>query len=128
MKNLILENYRCPDYESGLYKGIPMEYRNHPKVQELMRTRLFTVRYRGNSKVGYDRPKDFVHKDKADTFAIYPYSNYEEFETSNDVTGITPPAKYPIGQYHEWVAYREEHTKAIIEIAEKLDAGLTLCA
>lgn len=68
MKNLILEDYRCPDYESGLYKGIPMEYRNHPKVQELMRTRLFTVRYRGNSKVGYDRPKDFVHKDKADTF------------------------------------------------------------
>ena len=29
------------------------------------------IRYRGNSKPGYRRPRDFVHMAYADTFAIY---------------------------------------------------------
>jgi len=29
------------------------------------------IRYRGNSKPGYRRPRDYVHMAYADTFAIY---------------------------------------------------------
>ena len=61
--------------ESSLYKGIPIVYRHDPIVRELMKTRLFSVRYRGCSKKGYSRPQDYCHKEYADTFAIYPYSN-----------------------------------------------------
>ena len=39
--------------ESSLYKGIPIVYRYHPLVRELMKTRLFSVKYRGCSKKGY---------------------------------------------------------------------------
>ena len=39
--------------ESSLYKGIPIVYRHDPIVRELMKTRLFSVRYRGCSKKGY---------------------------------------------------------------------------
>ena len=66
--------------ESSLYKGIPIVYRHDPIVRELMKTRLFSVRYRGCSKKGYSRPQDYCHKEYADTFAIYPYSNYPEYE------------------------------------------------
>lgn len=66
--------------ESSLYKGIPIVYRYHPLVRELMKTRLFSVKYRGCSKKGYKRPQNGCHKDYADTFAIYPYSNYPEYK------------------------------------------------
>ena len=36
--------------EQSLYKGIPIVYRYHPLVRELMKTRLFSVKYRGCSK------------------------------------------------------------------------------
>ena len=39
--------------ESSLYKGIPIVYRYDPLVRELMKTRLFSVKYRGCSKKGY---------------------------------------------------------------------------
>ena len=66
--------------EQSLYKGIPIVYRYDPLVRELMKTRLFSVRYRGCSKKGYNRPQQHCHKEYADTFAIYPYSNYPEYE------------------------------------------------
>ena len=66
--------------ESSLYKGIPIVHRHDPIVRELMKTRLFSVRYRGCSKKGYSRPQQHCHKEYADTFAIYPYSNYPEYE------------------------------------------------
>ena len=66
--------------ESSLYKGIPIVYRYHPLVRKLMKTRLFSVKYRGCSKKGYSRPQNGCHKEYADTFAIYPYSNYPEYE------------------------------------------------
>ena len=74
--------------EQSLYKGIPIVYRYHPLVRKLMKTRLFSVKYRGASKKsctlsgyeGYGRPQNFCHKEGADSFAIYPYSNYEEFK------------------------------------------------
>ena len=66
--------------ESSLYKGIPIVYRYHPLVRELMKTRVFSVKYRGCSKKGYSRPQNGCHKEYADTFAIYPYSNYPEYK------------------------------------------------
>ena len=62
--------------ESSLYKGIPIVYRYDPLVRELMKTRLFSVKYRGCSK----KIVHGCHKEYADTFAIYPYSNYPEYE------------------------------------------------
>ena len=110
---LELNDYKCTEkYESGIYKGIPMEYRNHPKVQELMKTRLFTVRYRGKSKPYYNRPVDFCHKDYADSFAIYPYSNYEEFRTKDDYIGLESPD-------------RDKHRELVCEVAEKINKLFT---
>ena len=65
--------------EQSLYKGIPIVYRYHPLVRELMKTRLFSVKYRGCSKKVIN-PQNGCHKEYADTFAIYPYSNYPEYK------------------------------------------------
>lgn len=65
--------------DNALYKGIPAVYRYHPAVRDLMKTRLFSVKYRGRSKEGYKRPQNYCHKDYAETFAIYPYSSYSEY-------------------------------------------------
>jgi|TARA_B100001105_G_C22082047_1_gene311263 hypothetical protein len=83
-------NWKC---ESALYKGIPISERQNPVVRELMKTRLFSVKYRGISKMiptpagvsgyltqWYERPQGYCHKHGADTFAIYPYSNYKEYK------------------------------------------------
>ena len=71
-----LEIYKSPENESSSFKGIPMSERQNPAVRELMKTRLFSVKYRGKSKAGYQRPQCYIRKEFADTFAIYPYSNY----------------------------------------------------
>ena len=73
-----LKIYKSPKNESSSFKGIPMSERQNPAVRELMKTRLFSVKYRGKSKEGYSRPQAYCHKEGADTFAIYPYSNYPE--------------------------------------------------
>ena len=75
-----LFDYKSPDSEASIFKGIPISERQNPVVRELMKSRLFSVRYRGTSKDNYDRPQDYCHKEYADTFAIYPHSNYEEYK------------------------------------------------
>ena len=72
-------DYQSPTYESSCFKGIPIIYRYHPKIRKIMKSRLFSVKYRGKSKVGYVRPQNHCHKEGADTFAIYPYSSYPEY-------------------------------------------------
>ena len=122
---LELNDYKCVEkYESGIYKGIPMEYRNHPKVQELMKTRLFTVRYRGKSKPYYNRPVDFCHKDYAETFAIYPYSNYEEFRTKDDYIGLESPDYYN-AEYAEVKEFKDKHRELVCEVAKKINKLFT---
>ena len=74
-----LFDYKSPDHEKSVFKGIPISERQNPIVRELMQSRLFSVRYRGTSKDNYDRPQSHCHKEGADTFAIYPYSNYDEY-------------------------------------------------
>ena len=87
MNELNISDYETTG-EQSLYKGIPIVYRYHPVIRSLMKSRLFSVKYRGASKKsctlsgyeGYGRPQNFCHKEGADSFAIYPYSNYEEYK------------------------------------------------
>ena len=103
-----LDRYRSPDYESSLWKGIPIAYRYHPAVLRLIRgdnergVRL-RPRYRGKSKpaLGYKRRQSYVTEEFADTFALYPVSNYRA-ETSlssrkADTSGMNEPITYPVG-------------------------------
>ena len=123
---LNLNEYKCPDYESGLYKGIPMKHRNHPVVQEILKTRLFTVRYRGTSKVGYNRPVDYCHKDYADTFAIYPYANYDEYQTKDDYLGLEKPKYDPVVRNYEDIReFRDTHIRLTCEVADAIVRELT---
>ena len=83
-----LERYISPENESSVFKGIPISMRHTYSIRNLMMTRKFSVRYRGKSKLNYVdgvldspadmyiRPQAYCHKDHAETFAIYPYSNY----------------------------------------------------
>ena len=79
----LLAKYISPENESSVFKGIPIDLRNSDEVRNLMMTRKFSVTYRGKSKFLtpgkpflYRRPQSYCHKEYADTFAIYPYSNY----------------------------------------------------
>jgi len=103
-----LDRYRSPDYEQSLYKGIPIAYRYHPAVLRLIRgdnekgVRL-RPRYRGKSKpeIGYKRRQSYVTEEFADTFALYPVSNYRA-ETSlssrkADTSSMNEPITYPVG-------------------------------
>ena len=76
----LLAKYISPEKESSTFKGIPIWLRHSDEVRNLMMTRKFSVKYRGTSKHcgndSYFRPQSHCHKQWADTFAIYPYSNY----------------------------------------------------
>ena len=78
----LLAKYLSPENESSTFKGIPISLRYSDEVRNLMMTRKFSVKYRGTSKFcnmgteNYIRPQSYCHKEYADTFAIYPYSNY----------------------------------------------------
>ena len=79
----LLAKYLSPENESSTFKGIPISLRYSDEVRNLMMTRMFSVKYRGKSKLNYVdnlylyiRPQSHCHKDHAETFAIYPYSNY----------------------------------------------------
>ena len=76
----LLAKYISPENESSTFKGIPIWLRHSDEVRNLMMTRKFSVKYRGTSKPcgkdSYFRPQSHCHKQWADTFAIYPYSNY----------------------------------------------------
>ena len=68
----LLKKYISPNCESSSFKGIPMSL--YHEVTRLLPMKNRRLRFRGTSKPGYSRPRDFVHKDKADTFAVY-YDN-----------------------------------------------------
>ena len=65
----LLESFRSPGYETSEFKGIPMVL--YRKVTRLLPMKDRRIRFRGKSKPGYVRPAMFVHKDFADTFAVY---------------------------------------------------------
>ena len=68
--NQIAKKYKGRPFERGIAKGIPMKYLSLFK-EFSKKVKPLRIRYRGNSKPGYRRPRDFVHMAYADTFAIY---------------------------------------------------------
>ena len=72
----IIKQFRSPDDERSIAKGIPMQFLglfyDYSKMVQPLR-----IRYRGTSKsfsdgyVYYRRPVDYIHRKYADTFAIY---------------------------------------------------------
>ena len=68
----LLESFRSPSSHESMFKGIPMVL--YRKVTRLLPMKDRRIRFRGKSKPGYLRPAMFVHKDFADTFAVY-YDN-----------------------------------------------------
>ena len=67
--NKIAKKYVSTKYETSIAKGIPMKYLNFFK-EFSKKVKPLRIRYRGNSKPGYKRPRDYVHMAYADTFAI----------------------------------------------------------
>ena len=66
-----LYKYPAHENETAFAKGIPNTEYNHQLIDRLAKIVPIRRRYRGNSKPGYRRPRDFVHKDMADTIALY---------------------------------------------------------
>ena len=72
----IIKQYRSSDRERSIAKGIPIQllgiFYSYSKMVLPLR-----IRYRGSSKsfpngyTYYRRPRDYVHRIYADTFAIY---------------------------------------------------------
>jgi hypothetical protein len=72
----IIKQFRSPNDERSIAKGIPMQFLglfyNYSKMVQPLR-----IRYRGSSKYFpngyryYRRPRDYIHRIYADTFAIY---------------------------------------------------------
>ena len=65
----LLESFRSPSSHESMFKGIPMVL--YRKVTRLLPMKDRRISFRGRSKPGYLRPAMYVHKDFADTFAVY---------------------------------------------------------
>jgi hypothetical protein len=57
------------EYECSSFKGIPIAL--YKRITKLLPNKKRRIRFRGKSRNGYNRPRDYVHKDFAETFAIY---------------------------------------------------------
>ena len=68
--NKIAKQYLSTKFECSVAKGIPMKYLSFYK-EFSKKVKPLRIRYRGNSKPNYRRPRDYVHMAYADTFAIY---------------------------------------------------------
>ena len=68
--NSLAKKYQSTKFECSIAKGIPMKYLSLYK-EFSKKVKPLRIRYRGNSKPGYRRPRDYVHMSYADTFAIY---------------------------------------------------------
>jgi len=73
--NPLLNKYLTDPFggEASIAKDIPMKYLSYFKeVSASHRAKPVRYRYRGISKVNYDRPQSFCHMNGADTFSVYP--------------------------------------------------------
>ena len=100
-----LSDYQSPTYESSCFKGIPIIYRYHPKIRKIMKSRLFSVKYRGKSKSGYDYY--FTYEKANDTFYYQEEFNApNKYEFSKFSTGsnnlVTTAAKL-------WIKLKEDN-------------------
>jgi len=67
-----LKQYPSSENEVAFAKGIPATEANHRIIDMIAKVIPLRRRYRGNSKPFYDRPQAFVHRQWADTIALYP--------------------------------------------------------
>ena len=58
--------------EASSYKGIPIEFRDHPDVLDKIKHERLRVRYRGPSTDKYQRPATHIDREHATSFALYP--------------------------------------------------------
>ena len=68
---MLLEKYLSPENEASVFKGIPIEYRTHESIRNLMMTKCFSIKYRGPSNENYKRSPYNCIKEHAKTFSIY---------------------------------------------------------
>ena len=66
-----LKQYPAPDEEMAFAKDIPNNDYNHTMTNRLAKLVPLRRKYRGKSRYGYTRPRDFCHKGGADRFALY---------------------------------------------------------
>ena len=76
-----ITDYLSPTSEASVLKGIPIALRDHPLITNLMRSGLYSIKYRGGSKSNYRRPQSHTVRRHSDTFAVYPYSTHDAYKT-----------------------------------------------
>ena len=70
--NPLLLKYLAPTSESALAKNIPMKYLNYFKeITDSGNGMKIRYRYRGKSKINYNRDQSYCLMNFADTFAVY---------------------------------------------------------
>jgi hypothetical protein len=67
-RHLFKQTFASPASERSIMKNIPISMLDDFK---LVFGNAYRFAYRGSSKAGYTRPQSFIHKDMADTFAVY---------------------------------------------------------
>jgi hypothetical protein len=67
-----IEKYANNSGEGSTYKGIPIEFRDHPDVLDKIKHERLRVRYRGPSTDTYKRPASHIDREHATSFALYP--------------------------------------------------------
>ena len=63
-----VKEYASPHEESSIFKGVPIKYLESFKA---LFGNGYLIKYRGKSKGQYRRPQAYMHKQYADTFAVY---------------------------------------------------------
>jgi hypothetical protein len=71
-----LNQYMGHSNESAFAKGIPNTEANHRIINTIAKSLPLRRRYKGHSKPWYQRPASFVHRQWADTIALYPRTQY----------------------------------------------------
>lgn len=71
-----LNQYPADASETAFAKGIPATEANHRIIDMIAKVIPLRRRYRGQSKPWYRRPTAFVHRQWADTIALYPKTQF----------------------------------------------------
>ena len=67
-RHLFKQSFASPASERSIMKNIPISMLDDFKQ---VFGNAYRFAYRGSSKAGYTRPQSFIHKEMADSFAVY---------------------------------------------------------
>ena len=67
-RDIFIKRYKSPYKEQSIFKSIPIKYLETFKA---LFGKGYLIKYRGKSKGEYIRPQAYMHKQYADTFAVY---------------------------------------------------------